>query len=177
MWQYRQSLTHNDWLMHFGILGQRWGVRRFQNEDGTLTKEGKERYRLTQQAQQYYQQAKENHRENILNDEQNIKDLKQRGPDSAKDWLDYNFGKDWHDKEFMRVEWDVDDPIEFGKKEAKKEYEYQLNNSLSSLKYNKKALKECDKLIDKWKKADINSLSKEELKSLKRIDDWMKTYG
>lgn len=31
-------------LMHYGIKGQKWGVRRFQNIDGTLTKEGKERY-------------------------------------------------------------------------------------------------------------------------------------
>lgn len=34
----------NDFLIHFGIPGQRWGVRRFQNEDGTLTEEGRQRY-------------------------------------------------------------------------------------------------------------------------------------
>lgn len=33
-----------DYLAHHGILGQKWGVRRFQNEDGTLTPEGRERY-------------------------------------------------------------------------------------------------------------------------------------
>lgn len=31
-------------LMHYGIKGQKWGIRRFQNEDRTLTVEGKERY-------------------------------------------------------------------------------------------------------------------------------------
>ena len=31
-------------LYHHGIKGQKWGVRRFQNEDGTLTDEGKRRY-------------------------------------------------------------------------------------------------------------------------------------
>lgn len=31
-------------LMHFGIKGQKWGVRRFQNQDGTLTAEGRRRY-------------------------------------------------------------------------------------------------------------------------------------
>lgn len=31
-------------LYHHGILGQRWGVRRFQNRDGTLTSEGEKRY-------------------------------------------------------------------------------------------------------------------------------------
>lgn len=32
-------------LRHWGTLGMKWGVRRYQNEDGTLTPEGKERYR------------------------------------------------------------------------------------------------------------------------------------
>lgn len=31
-------------LAHFGIPGMKWGVRRFQNDDGTLTEEGKQRY-------------------------------------------------------------------------------------------------------------------------------------
>ncbi len=43
-----RSLNHSDYgssyLMHHGILGQRWGIRRYQNEDGTLTNAGKRRY-------------------------------------------------------------------------------------------------------------------------------------
>ena len=31
-------------LSHHGIKGMRWGVRRYQNEDGTLTNAGKKRY-------------------------------------------------------------------------------------------------------------------------------------
>ena len=32
------------YISHHGILGQKWGVRRYQNEDGTLTDTGKKRY-------------------------------------------------------------------------------------------------------------------------------------
>lgn len=32
------------YLAHFGILNMRWGIRRFQNSDGSLTPAGKERY-------------------------------------------------------------------------------------------------------------------------------------
>ena len=31
-------------LWHYGIAGQKWGIRRFQNEDGSLTPEGLRRY-------------------------------------------------------------------------------------------------------------------------------------
>lgn len=31
-------------LAHHGIKGQKWGIRRFQNEDGTLTKAGIDRF-------------------------------------------------------------------------------------------------------------------------------------
>lgn len=30
---------------HSGVKGQKWGQRRYQNPDGTLTAEGKKRYR------------------------------------------------------------------------------------------------------------------------------------
>lgn len=34
------------YLMHYGILGQKWGVRRYQNPDGSLTPEGRKHYGL-----------------------------------------------------------------------------------------------------------------------------------
>ena len=40
----QSNITYNGFLMHYGISGQKWGLRRFQNEDRSLTEEGKARY-------------------------------------------------------------------------------------------------------------------------------------
>lgn len=38
------SMVRSEELYHWGIKGQKWGVRRYQNSDGTLTAAGKKRY-------------------------------------------------------------------------------------------------------------------------------------
>lgn len=40
MWQYKHNLE----LYHHGIKGMKWGVRRYQNKDGSLTLKGRRRY-------------------------------------------------------------------------------------------------------------------------------------
>ena len=39
MWQYNYSPE----LYHYGVMGMKWGVRRYQNKDGSLTAAGKKR--------------------------------------------------------------------------------------------------------------------------------------
>lgn len=47
----------SDYLIHWGIKGQRKGFRRFQNEDGSLTPEGRERYLGSSSGRQKYLKA------------------------------------------------------------------------------------------------------------------------
>lgn len=42
MWTY--NYTNSDYIQHYGILGMRWGIRRFQDKSGRLTSAGKKRY-------------------------------------------------------------------------------------------------------------------------------------
>lgn len=49
-------------LQHHGIKGQRWGVRRFQNEDGSLTKAGKARVSQNSDVKNERKEASKNRR-------------------------------------------------------------------------------------------------------------------
>ena len=43
MWEYNYTPDPNE-LYHYGILGMKWGIRRYQNKDGSLTNAGRRHY-------------------------------------------------------------------------------------------------------------------------------------
>lgn len=53
MWKYRFDNPPPcfDELMHYGVKGQRKGLRRYQNEDGSLTAEGRDHYGVGEERQ------------------------------------------------------------------------------------------------------------------------------
>lgn len=61
MWTY--NYTYSNYICHHGIKGQKWGIRRYQNENGGLTSAGKKRYssfatqRYERKVQKYTQKA------------------------------------------------------------------------------------------------------------------------
>ncbi len=52
----RYRLISEEELQHHGIKGQKWGVRRYQNEDGSLTAKGKQRYGTQENFERQYPQ-------------------------------------------------------------------------------------------------------------------------
>lgn len=46
-----------EFLEHHGIKGQKWGVRRYQNEDGSYTEAGMKRYRRAEEGKKLFERS------------------------------------------------------------------------------------------------------------------------
>ncbi len=102
-------VVYSDELCHYGIRGMRWGIRRYQNPDGSLTAAGKKRKKLSADGMNH---LSEKSRRSKLTNEQTIEELKKltapsRDPNfdgnkpEEKKWLELDkeirtFSGDWY---------------------------------------------------------------------------------
>ena len=92
-------------LMHHGIQGQKWGVRRFQNENGSLTAEGKKRYGSLVYAMTKSKKAAENRDKKL---KELVEYRKSKGYKGKNAIDEYNFDKEhiMKDANFKKLRYD-----------------------------------------------------------------------
>ena len=97
------------YLVHYGVKGQKWGIRRYENKDGTLTAEGKEHYR--QSRDRAYALKTHDDVERIFGSfSKKDKKLLDAGEDD-KEYMDYESTAYWVSKRFLAKEGDI--PVGF----------------------------------------------------------------
>ena len=95
----------SDYLEHHGILGQKWGVRRFQNPDGTYTSVGKERRRRSDSYSDDYKKYRQSRKKSTKDlSTKDIEEMNRR--DNAINNYNRNhasIGKQWIDKYGQKI--------------------------------------------------------------------------
>ena len=73
---------NNNYLEHHGVKGQKWGIRRYQNPDGTLTTKGKKRKAQLEAQASEYDKAADRQTKEAQEIRSHIKDLNKNGKNS-----------------------------------------------------------------------------------------------
>ncbi len=68
-------MYNDNYLQHHGIKGMKWGVRRWQNPDGSLTPEGEKRYLESQEVVQQYNTSQPKFSERVKNNVKNASEF------------------------------------------------------------------------------------------------------
>ena len=110
-------MFNNDFLIHYGVSGQKWGKRKYQNVDGTLTDEGREHYGVgqKQKAGSKIGQVGARIRKYVNQTAGNIKEKtkdkisEKRGPGSMSDEeLDERLKRMRKESEYARLQREID---------------------------------------------------------------------
>ena len=142
------------YLMHHGIRGQKWGVRRFQNPDGSLTDAGKKRVKAA------YNKTAEEHAKYIAETEgRRTLTAYNNAADRMNNGLIDKYNSDYDKKHGIKNpdkhNYDEDPSYDEGmSKLFNKVYSEEYNKVLYRDTMNSRAYQEGKKLIKEYKMAD-----------------------
>lgn len=144
-------------LYHHGILGQKWGVRRYQNDDGSLTPAGAKRYGQpnARTAKQY---------------KSRLNDIDQAMAYITKDVHDATLVKGKLSNKQAKLKKKGKD-LGIKDIERKREAEAKLKEAIKNYK---KGTKECQKLVKEATKAGYTVKSRNIMRSAAKGEDFAK---
>lgn len=161
MWNYNQT-PNPDELYHFGIKGMHWGVRRYRNEDGTLTPAGHKRLakmeaylnKLSDKARR----KSERHTRLAKDAESRVRDLKRNGIKSKE-------YQEWKQREDRRRanEYERKNSVEVDGKRYVKKYSGSLDNWVNDIG---------DHVTRNQRLTELTNSRKESAKQYRRAAKW-----
>lgn len=128
-----------DELYHHGILGQKWGVRRYQNEDRTLTEAGKKRY--AKDLKRLNKTNRRTKKAEIMEAYRNKKAYRAKYGLFANDWSIHATEKKWHRASVKRQQLELS-----GKRQAQRIEKRYKDVPVSELENIR------NQMPEKWKK-------------------------
>lgn len=161
------------YLVHHGIKGQRWGIRRYQNEDGTLTEAGRKRYgyaskEAAERAKEYRNYADE------YRDELGISYFEGKGAEDR--WLQSMYGDDYKNKEYMKKYFNVDDVYEHARQGIAEDRKRLHDEDTSMIKYYESLAKEWEAKSKKYANTKLSDLDPKSLREAKKLThDYLNT--